>query len=138
MAIDAWTNDREAACEKAGIATEEESLGTSLYTSLVVYKVSRERKGRERERGIKWSFSFSVVSVMRRSLHWLESEYHVNTTSVRHAGRCELHTVPICPIRTLFTMKYSLFLAIWKVKSMKVQEKRFDVLSTSVTRLSLK
>ena len=49
LAVDAWTNDRESACEKAGIATEEESLGS---TSIVVHKVSRERRkrGRERER----------------------------------------------------------------------------------------
>ena len=90
LAVDAWTNDRESACEKAGIATEEESLGS---TSIVVHKVSRERRkrGRERERGMTLSFSCSVVSVMKRFLPGLESKCLVNTTSARLAGKCELH-----------------------------------------------
>ena len=49
LAIDAWTNDRAGACEKAGITTEEESDGLNQLTSLGVHKVSTERE-RERER----------------------------------------------------------------------------------------
>ena len=40
LAVDAWTNDRDGACEKAGIAMDEESAGSNPLTSLVVHIVS--------------------------------------------------------------------------------------------------
>ena len=39
LVIDAWTNDRAGACEKAGITTEEESNGSNQLMSVGVHKV---------------------------------------------------------------------------------------------------
>lgn len=39
LVIDAWTNDRAGACEKAGITTEEETNGSNQLVSLGVNKV---------------------------------------------------------------------------------------------------
>lgn len=53
LVVDAWTNDRDGACEKAGIdlqtASNEELQGSiNPYASLVMHKVSSVREGREK------------------------------------------------------------------------------------------